>query len=375
MSGIRVFALLTALAAALCAQQSWTSAQVVDFVTKSAKSSPDKDVAEYLKKVTLTDRFTDDALDSCIKAGAQARTRAVLISLVDQSATLRATKKPAPEPVVAASPSGSGLSVSKPVTGPRPPSEDEKAALIEKVTEYARGYIKNLPNFTCGQVTRRYYDPSNTEHFKLEDTVLERLSYFDGQEEYKVVSVNNTPTTKGHREIGGTTSEGEFGTDMKVLFAPETQTEFTWDSWVTWHGRRTHKLAYRVRQSNSSWNIVFDKTQTYVPGYHGFVYVDRDLVMIMRITREADDIPLSFPIQTVKQDTRYEFTKIGESEQEFLVPVESLIVSGMTTPKTGKYLAKNDTQFRFYNKYGTTSVFKVGDFDEKPEAPPAKKQN
>src|SRR5882724_12831951 len=174
MPGMRLLVLLVfAMASAVLAQMSWTSDQVVDFVRKSAKTSTDKEVAEYLKKVTLTERFTDEALDNCIKAGAGQRTWAALIALVEQTSSLPVPKKP-----VTAAPSDTpGLSVSKPVTGPRPPSEEEKARVIEKVTEYARNYIKNLPNFTCGQRTRRYHDPSNTgEHFRLDDTVLERLS-------------------------------------------------------------------------------------------------------------------------------------------------------------------------------------------------------
>ncbi len=364
MFGIRLLVLLLALCASVFAQMSWTSAQVVDFVKKSAKSSSDKDVAESLRKITMSERLSDEALDNCIKAGAGQRTRAALFALVEQSAALPA---PVKQPVVTnGTPS---LAVAKP--GPRPPSDEEKAQVIEKVTEYARGYIKNLPNFTCAQVTRRYYDPGNSEHFRLEDTVLERLSYFDGQETYKVVSVNNTPSTKSHRELGGTTSEGEFGTDMRVLFSPETHTEFTWDSWTTLNKRRTHKIAYRVSQEYSSWNIEFEKTQRTVPGYHGFVYVDRDLNMIMRITREADDIPAGFPIQNVKQETRYEFTRIGESEQEFLVPVSSVITSSMTTPKTGKYMVKNEAEFKLYNKFGVEFKLSFGEVDE--TKPPARK--
>ena len=110
---------------------------------------------------------------------------------------------------------------------------------------------------------------------------------------------------------------------MSVLFNPDTRTEFEWESWTTWHGRRTHKIFYRVRQSNSSWKIVYEKSQQIVAGYKGYVYVDKDLNMIMRITREGEDIPVDFPIQNVKQVTEYSFQKIGEHEQEFLVPVYS----------------------------------------------------
>lgn len=340
--------------ASLFAQSNWTASQVVDFVRKSAKSSPDKDVAEYLKKVTLTVRLSDNELESCIEAGAGPRTRAALMVLLDQSSGLLMAQKPH-----SASPE-----IAKPV-GPPPPPDEEKARVLEKVTEYARSYVKNLPNFTCTQVTKRYADASRTGKYRLDDTVVENLSYSDTQESYKVVSVNNTPTTKSHWELGGTTSAGEFGSDMAVLFDPNTRTEFKWDSWTTWGGRRTHRIAYTVLQSDSSWNIEFEKTQRTIAAYKGLIYVDRDLNMIMRITRESVGLAPDFPIQNVKQDTRYGFQKIGEREQEFLVPQESVITS-----KTGRYMVKNETRFVLYRKFGTESVIKFDTADDAAAEPP-----
>ena len=355
MRVLRHIVLLAVAAGALLAQISMTSAQMVDFVKKSAKTNPDKTVAEYLKKVNLSDRLSDEALESCIQYGIGPGTRAALMTLLEQSSTLPISAKPAE---VTAKPA--------PV-GPPPPSEEDKARALEKVTEYARGYLKNLPNFTCTQVTKRYANASAGGNYRLDDTVVENLSYSDSHESYKVVTVNNTPTSKSHWELGGTTSAGEFGTDMAVLFDPQTRAEFKWDSWTTWGGRRTHKFAYEVRQENSSWSIEFEKMQRTIAGYKGFVYVDRDVNMIMRITRESVGIGPDFPIQNVKQDTRYTFTKIGESEREYLVPTSSLISSN-----TGRYLVKNEIEFRLYRRFGTESIIK---FDIADEPPPAPKKN
>ncbi len=366
---MRVLVLLLALATpALFAQVKLSSSQVVDFVRTSAKKFPDKDVAEYLKKISVTDRLTDDALESCISAGAGPKTQKALLDIANKTAVLPAAKAVAP------------TAPPKPI-GPPPPSTEKKNLLLEQVTEYARNYVKNLPNFTCTQFTRRYVDTSNTETFRLMDNVVETLSYSNGREDYKVVTVNDKMMPNAdHWSLGGTTSAGEFGTDMKELFNAETRAEFEWESWTTWHGRRTHKIFYRVRQSNSKYSIVYEKSQSFVPGYKGYVYVDADLGMIMRITREAEDLPADFPIQNVKQITEYSFQKIGEREQEFLVPIYSVITS-----KAGRYMTKNETQFRNYRKFGTESIIKFDVPDEiKPEGeekpltlpvPPAKKQN
>ena len=205
--------------------------------------------------------------------------------------------------------------------------------------------------------------------------MVERLSYLDGHEEYKVVSVNEKPMPDAdHWKLGGTTSAGEFGTDMRALFDPRTQTEFEWDSWTTWHGRRTHKFRYRVSQPNSGWEIRYgdDKSseRKTIAGYKGLIYVDRDSNMIMRIDREAEGLAPDFPIQNVKQTTTYDFQKIGEAEQEYLVPKSSVITS-----KSGRVMVKNETEFRLYNKYGTIIKFIPEGPDEVTPAPPAKKQD
>ena len=359
--------LLTLSGASLWAQVKLSAAQVIDFVRTSAKKFPDKDVAEYLKKVSVKDRLTDDALESCITAGAGPKTQKVLIDLASKTAALPEAKPAVVAPV-------------KPV-GPPPPSLEKKNQLLEQVTEYARNYVKSLPNFTCTQFTRRYQDSTNSENYRLVDNVVETLSYSNGREDYKVVTVNEKLVPNAdHWSLGGTTSAGEFGTDMNVLFDAETRTELEWESWTTWHGRRTHKIFYRVRQAKSKYSIGYDGRQSLIAGYKGYVYVDAELGMIMRITREAEDLPVDFPIQNVKQITEYSFQKIGEAQQEFLVPIYSVITS-----KAGRFMTKNETQFRNYRKFGTESVIKFDVPDEiKPEVeekpvpptpPPSKKQN
>jgi hypothetical protein len=378
MRGLRPFLLVLAMAAAGYAQVKLTSAQIIDFVRTSARKFPDKDVAEYLKKVALKDRLTDDTIEACISAGAGPKTQKALLELETKSVALPVAKTISPAEAAAA------VAASKPV-GPPPPSVEKKNELLQHVTDYARDYVKNLPNFTCTQQTRRFVDTTNSENYRLIDQVIENLSYSNGHEEYVVKTVNNKPTNADHWALGGTTSAGEFGTDMRELFNPETRAEFEWESWTTWHGRRTHKIFYRVRQPYSKYTIVYEKTQMITAGYKGYVYVDNDLNMIMRITREAEDIPSDFPIQNVRQVTEYDFTKIGEKEQEFLVPVYSRITS-----KSGRYMVKNETQFRGYRKFGTESIIKFDTPEDKPfedpdkpatdpkqppPPPPVKKQN
>jgi hypothetical protein len=317
-------------------QSSLTVDQLMAFVRSSVQLRlEDRKMAEYLKKAKVTQKITDAALEEMIGYGAGPRTMQALRDLQATTANLAEPAKKDPKPVV---------------QGPPPPPMDTQAQLLDQVTEYARNYVKRLPDFLCTQVTRRYYDPAGLEFWKLEDTIVEKLSYADKTEDYQVILINNKPVVgMSHEQMGGTTSRGEFGSHMRDLFDPETRADFQWERWATLRGRRMHVFAYRVLMARSKYQIVYQRSQSLIAGYRGFVYADADTGLIMRLTLETEDIPPDFPIQEVRQTVDYDLTKIGESE--YVLPLKSVVRS-----RTGRFLVKNEIEFRNYRKFGTEST-------------------
>ena len=68
----------------------------------------------------------------------------------------------------------------------------------------------------------------------------------------------------------------------------------------------------------------------------------------------AAQSPADFPIQSVDLDMNYDFTKI--SGQDFLLPLKSEIRS-----REGRFLSKNETEFRMYNRFGADTTIQFGD--------------
>ena len=209
------------------------------------------------------------------------------------------------------------------------------------------------------------------------DTLTIKLSYFGQKEDYKLMLVNNTPTTQDYREIGGATSTGDFGSMMKDVFEPATQTRFEWDHWGTLRGRLSLVFAYRVAQSHSQWHLQYQHSMDMIPAYRGLVYVDKQTHQITRVTLAAENIPPSFPISRAETILDYDYTAI--SGHTFLLPLKAEVI--MTTDE---YMSRNDTEFRLYRKYSAESEIK---FDtetpeplpeestkETPAAPAKKKQ-
>lgn len=309
--------------------------QLRAFIQSSTKlGHPDRQVAEYLKHVHLSQRLDARTIEDMQGLGAGPKTAEALRALGEQSKALPAPPAPVAKPVY---------------TPPPPPSSIEQANILKEASEYARDYSKRLPNFICVQVTRRYADPTGLEFWHLMDTVTARLSYFEQKEDYKVVLVNDRAVDTNFNSLGGATSSGEFGSMMREIFAPESDTRFEWDHWATLRAKRMHVYRYNVDQAHSRWSVVYEKTDRVVPAYHGFIYVDADTHAIMRITLEADDLPLGFPVRQARTRLDYDFQKIAD--QEFILPLKAEVYM-----RGNKLMYKNETEFRLYRKFGAEAT-------------------
>jgi hypothetical protein len=313
--------------------------QLRSFIESSKKlGHSDKKIADYVKTITLTHRLSEPAIEDLQAAGAGPRTIEALRALAVASRTLPAP--PAPPPPREAP---------KPIP---PADEAEQNRVLEEARQYALDYVRNLPNFICTQVTRRYVDESGLEFYGLADTVIAKLTYDGKREDYRVMLVNNRVVDTTMERLGGTTSTGEFGSMMKDIFDPESQAHFRWERWGTLRGRRMHVFRYDVSRDRSRWHIMYERTAETVPAYRGFIYVDRDMGSIMRITIEAVDLPTTFPVQRASTVLDYDFAEIGG--KQYIVPLKARIQM-----RAGKYLTRNDVEFRFYKRFGAEATIRT----------------
>jgi len=326
------FVLLAVVSAVLTAQTRMSVDQLRSFLKSSVDlHQPDKNVAEFLKRSKLTQRLSAREFEEFIAMGVGGKTIEMLREWVTSTKDLPAA--PAPAAVVKAVP--------KPIP---PPSEEEQKKILAEATEYALGYSKRLPDFICMQVTRRYVDPSGLEFWRNTDTITTRLSFFEQKEDYKVITVNGRMTDIPYHQLGGTTSSGEFGSQMRDLFGKKASARFNWERWATLRGRRMHVFSYYVAQPNSEWSAYHEGSGRVVPAYRGNVFIDRETTQVMRITLEPE-LPPSFGIQSVYSVLDYDYTEISGSQ--YLVPLRAEVKS-----RSGKMLNKNEVEFRLYRKFG-----------------------
>jgi hypothetical protein len=336
------------LAASLAwAQRQMSIAQLEQFITSSINlKHPDKQVADVVRTLKLTERLTPGAVEDLQAKGAGPRTVEALKLLIAGSVSL-----PTPPPPV---------TTAAVITEPAP-SEAQIREILKEVTQNSLDYTKGLPNFICTQVTRRYVDGYGNGGFQLADVIQEQLSFVDSHENYKVVLVNNLAVNNiSHEQLGGTTSSGEFGTMLAEIFSTKAKADITWERWGTLRGRKSYVFAFRILQRNSDYRISHqDSGRSMIAGYHGLLYADVESKMIMRIKMDLDGLE-DFPINSVSLDMNYDFVDI--SGNKFVLPLKAELTS-----HSGRYATRNDVEFRRYERFSADAKIIYDVPDELPK--------
>ncbi len=277
-------ALALAMAAALWAAQ--PAGRVNDVIalvrTGMAEKRSDSQIAKDVHKAKLEERLEDQTIEELESEGAGAKTVEELVWLRDHSREL--------PPPTAALPFKHA---------PRPGIEEQRAMLAE-ARRTALAYASSLPDFMCTEVIHRYTGEGTG--WGLKDTLHLKLTYFENHEEYKLLTLNGHATGKSYQEVGGSISEGEFGSILLQVFELRSAAQFRWDHWTTLRKREVQVLSYRVTPEHSTYHLAFGYVgqggrDSTVVGQHGFVYIDRETNRVLRASGPYGQFPsVGFPL-------------------------------------------------------------------------------
>jgi len=322
-------ALLSACLAAAAQPAGRVSDLVSDVRHDLQRQRGDSRMAKSLHKIRLLERLDDRTIETLESEGAGPETVAQLRLIRDESARLRPPAQPAiPEPPA--------------------PSPAEQARIWNAAHENSLSYTDSLPDFICSEVVRRYTDPNDKGAWRLHDTLVLKLTYFDKAEEYKLMTVNNHSTTLSYQQMGGAITEGEFGSMLAAVFALKSRTNREWDHWTTLRGRPAHVYKFSINAKNSDYQITSGTSardeESLTTGQHGYVYVDAETQRVVRMTASADGIPPDFPVQKVDLMLDYGFVAVGA--KHYLLPLHAETV--MSAPPLQN---RNETDFLAYKKF------------------------
>jgi len=312
-------------------------------IIKEEKTMTDKQLADFLSKVKLTEKLEPRVIEDLQAAGIGPLTLKALEKLRVDSQSLAASTVNQVLP-------------DEPIP---PPTSLEQGAILDDVRDYVMNYDKNLPDFICTEVEHRLIAPKGARYgvragsepsFQEQDTVTNRLSYFEHKEEKKPILINSRPTFSSYDSLSGSTSTGDFGTMLRELFEKRAQAHFEWARWATLRGRRTMVFGYHVARANSSFTIgVKDLKLEIVTAYSGEVFVDKETHQVTRLVQVAEDIPVDFPVRHAQERLDYDYADIGG--HPYLLPYR-----GELQMEGEEVYSKNLLDYLHYKKYSADSA-------------------
>ena len=232
-----------------------------------------------------------------------------------------------------------------------PAAEDlAKLPLIEQARYHAVKFLDELPNFIVTQfVTRSVQTPEQKDWQQRDKLEIELTYRVKEGEKFKLLKINDKPTSMSYEGLGGATSTGEFGTMLAALFSRASQATFKETRKETFKGRPTVLFEFAVKKANSS-NTITDKTsgRSVTTAYSGTIWVDVETARVLRIEQSSEDIQRGFPITLAESAVEYEWIKVGE--QKYLLPVFAEVLLGSDINRT---YSRNVIELKNYKVFET----------------------
>lgn len=315
------------------------------------------DLAGEIEARGITFPADEKTLEELRQAGA----KSFVIEAIKQAASAAARPKLKLPSETAAPPQPQTPTVPPPATAdaapekedePREPTAEElaKLPLIEQARYHAMKFLDELPNFIVTQfVTRSVQTPEQKDWQKRDKLEIELTYQIKKGEQFKLLKLNDKPTSMTYDSIGGATSSGEFGTMLAGLFAEQSQAAFKETRKEIFKGRPTTLFEFRVKKAHSN-NIITDKTsgRSITTAYSGTIWVDVETARVLRIEQSAEDFQRGFPITLAESAVEYEWIKVGE--QKFLMPVSAEVLLGSDINRT---YSRNVIELKNYRVFDT----------------------
>lgn len=235
---------------------------------------------------------------------------------------------------------------SSPLAGPR--SSDP---VIQGAREAAFQFTETLPNYVVKQFTTRYQTDAahgNRTSWQALDVVTADVICENGKESYKNILVNGK-APRDDIEKTGSWSTGEFATVLQGILAPYTDADFHNKRGTTINNRAAYRYDYAVEQKNSGWHV-YASSESYVPGYTGSIWIDKETSRVLRIEMSAVNMPRSFALDAVESAVDYDFVMIAD--QKYLLPTHS---EALSCVRGTAECTRNVIEFRNYRKFGADS--------------------
>ena len=232
------------------------------------------------------------------------------------------------------------------------PSAAEEKRILDIARQRAIEYASALPNFSCIQKTRRLIDPSGKGDWRVDDNMTELLRYIDHEEVHQTLNAKGSRTESPRDALRGFLSNGEFSLLLETVFSPEVRAMFTWKELANMANHTCHVFSFHVEAKYSKYALRGGPGGNYRRNvaFHGLVFIDSNSYSVRRISMEAENVPVEFPIRASSMSMNYDLMLLGE--HEYMLPVAAEVVA-----RTGKRRqVRNEITFRDYRRFAAQTT-------------------
>jgi hypothetical protein len=219
--------------------------------------------------------------------------------------------------------------------------------VIDQAREAAFAFSETLPNYVVKQYTTRYATfatRGGRTNWQTLDVVSADVIEEDGNEKYKNILVNGKPPVQDIEKTGSW-SRGEFSSMLQEVLSPLTNADFHGKRTATILNRAAYRYDFTVEQPNSHWHVAVEE-RSYMPGYSGSIWIDKENYRTLRIEMSAEHMPTSFALDQVEWAVDYDYVFIGEGK--YLLPVHS---EALSCARATNQCTRNVIEFRNYKKF------------------------
>ena len=190
-----------------------------------------------------------------------------------------------------------------------------------------------------------------------------QVRFAKGSEDYKLMMVNARAAEGELWSQDGAVSEGEFGSLLAATLSEDTDAELAWDHWTRLRGRRVEVYSFHIPPSRSIYKLEFglmegssghNRRAEAVAGQKGLLYIDPETHAVMRLTRDAVELPDKFPVAVAGTMLDYDYAEIGG--ERYLLPLRATVNMSVE-----KFHTRNEIEFLGYGKFSSDAVITFGD--------------
>ena len=221
--------------------------------------------------------------------------------------------------------------------------------------------LARQPNYTCVQQIERSRRVLPKRKFELYDLLRIEVALVEGKEMFAWPGARRFEKTDLTEMVSnGAIGTGDFALHARSVFQTSAPV-FKYAGTLKLRGHEAQQFDFVVPLISSGYHLKSGGREAIV-GYHGSFWADAHTAELVRLEVNADGIPPSLGIASVRDVMDYDHVRIGSSE--FLLPIGSDLAM---TDLAGNE-SRNRTQFKGCRQYSGESVLS---FAEAPEDEPA----